>query len=91
MNKAEFVASMAQRSGMTKAEAERAFAAFRSTLESTLPDSGKISLPGIGTFAVLERAARKGRNPATGEEISIPAKLTIRFKPAKELVDHLNP
>jgi DNA-binding protein HU-beta len=91
MNKAEFVASMAESAGMTKADAERAFSAFRSTLESALPDSGKIALAGIGTFTVQERPARKGRNPATGEEIAIPAKQAIRFKPAKELVDRLNP
>ena len=91
MNKAEFVASMAEHAGMTKADAERAFSAFRSTLESALQDSGKIALAGIGTFTVQERPARKGRNPATGEEIAIPAKQAIRFKPAKELVDRLNP
>ncbi len=55
-----------------------------------LPDAGKIILPGIGTFAVVEKAARKGRNPATGLEIDIPAKKVIKFKPAKELADKVN-
>ena len=91
MNKSEFIAAMAEQSNMTKAEAERAFGAFRSTLESALPRSGKITLPGVGTFAVHERPARKGRNPATGAEITIAAKQTIRFKPAKDLGDRINP
>lgn len=91
MNKAEFVASMAERAGMSKADAERAVSAFRVTLESALPNVGKIALPGIGVFSVQERPARKGRNPSTGEEIMIPAKQAIRFKPAKELADRLNP
>jgi DNA-binding protein HU-beta len=75
---------------MSKADAENVLQIFRHTLEMELPEAGKIILQGIGTFEVVEKAARKGRNPATGQEIDIPAKKAIKFKPAKELADKVN-
>ena len=90
MNKSEFVAAMSRHGAMSKADAEKVLEVFRLTLEMELPDAGKIILPGIGTFAVVEKAARKGRNPATGLEIDIPAKKAIKFKSAKVLADKVN-
>ncbi|MBU2831847.1 HU family DNA-binding protein [Acidithiobacillus ferriphilus] len=90
MNKSEFVAAMSRHGAMSKADAEKVLEVFRHTLEMELPETDRIALPGIGVFAVVEKAARKGRNPATGLEIDIPAKKAIKFKPAKELADKIN-
>ncbi|MBU2759723.1 HU family DNA-binding protein [Acidithiobacillus sulfurivorans] len=90
MTKSEFVTAMAQHGAMSKAEAERVFQAFRQTLERALPTAGKIVFPGFCTFEVVEKPARKGRNPATGQEIDIPAKKTIKIKAGKEFTDTVN-
>ena len=87
MNKAEFVSAMAGNGDMSKKDAERFLAAFTATLREGLQNEGRIALPGIGTFSVEERAARVGRNPATGAEIQIPAKKAIKLKAAKDLVE----
>ncbi len=89
MNKAEFVAAIATHTGLSKKDADTFLQGFRKALEEALPHAGRIALPGIGVFEVSERAARKGRNPATGAEIDIPAKKTIKFKAAKELAEHV--
>ncbi|MHB1642345.1 MAG: HU family DNA-binding protein [Acidithiobacillus sp.] len=90
MNKSEFVAALSRHGAMSKVDAGKVLEVFRHTLEMELPEAGKIILPGIGVFAVVEKAARKGRNPATGQEVDIPAKKAIKFKPAKELADKVN-
>ncbi len=84
MNKAEFVSAVASHAGLTKKDAELFLHAFQKTLEENLPVVGRIALPGLGIFELAERSARKGRNPATGEEIDIAAKKVVRFKAAKD-------
>ena len=73
MNKVELVAAIAEKSELTKVDAEKALKAFIDTVTEELKNDGKVQLVGFGTFEVVERAARKGRNPKTSEEIMIPA------------------
>ncbi len=87
MTKNEFISALAKHGAMSKADADKLFQVFRHTLETELPSAGKIAFPGFLTFEVAERAARKGRNPATGQEIEIPAKKTIKVKVGKEFAD----
>ncbi|MBU2859344.1 HU family DNA-binding protein [Acidithiobacillus ferrooxidans] len=90
MNKTGFVAALAQHGAMSKVDAEKVFQVFRHTLETELATAGKIVFPGFCTFEVVEKAARKGRNPATGQEIDIPAKKSIKCKAGKEFTDKVN-
>ena len=85
MNKSELISKMAEISGMTKASAEKALNAFVEAVKVALEKGEEVSLVGFGTFMVAERAARKGRNPRTGEEIEIPAKKIVKFKPGSNL------
>lgn len=87
MTKAELVVKIADKAGMTKANAERALNAFLEAVEDTLVKDGKLMLTGFGTFAVESRKARKGRNPRTGEEIEIPESKVVKFRPGKLLKD----
>ena len=68
MNKAELVASMAEKSNLTKKDAESALNAFMKVVEETLADGDKVQLVGFGTFEVRDRKAREGRNPRNPEE-----------------------
>jgi DNA-binding protein HU-beta len=72
---------------MTKKDVEKVVNAFFSTIENTLKSGDKVQLIGFGTFEVRDRQARKGRNPQTGEEISIPAARVPAFKAGKALKD----
>ena len=90
MNKAELVASMAEKSGLTKKDAELALNAFMKSVEEELSKSGKVQLVGFGTFDVRKRSARKGRNPQTKEEIKIPASKAPAFKAGKALKELVN-
>lgn len=90
MNKTELVASMAQRSGLTKKDAEKALNAFFESVEQALVEGDRVQLIGFGTFEVKERAARKGRNPQTGVEIDIPASKAPGFKAGKSLKEAVN-
>lgn len=90
MNKTELVASIAQRSGLTKKDAEKGLNAFFESVEQALVEGDRIQLIGFGTFEVKDRAARKGRNPQTGEEIDIPASKNPSFKAGKALKDAVN-
>lgn len=85
MTKAELVASIAEDSNLSKADAERALNAVLGNITGALKSSGKLTLTGFGTFSVATRAARTGRNPQTGETIKIKASKTIKFKPGKSL------
>lgn len=82
--------AIAARSGLTKAETDQALSAFSEHLKTALGQGEKVSLPGIGQFEVAERAARQGRNPRTGEVISIPASKAVKFKAGKTLKDAVN-
>ncbi|MCG0238660.1 MAG: HU family DNA-binding protein [Firmicutes bacterium] len=87
MNKAELIASIAEKSGLTKKDSEKAINAFIDSVKEALAKGDKVSLVGFGTFEVRERKARKGRNPQTKEEITIPGGKTPAFKAGKELKD----
>jgi len=90
VTKTELVASMAEKGQMSKQDAEKALNAFTDTVVEALKSGDKVSLVGFGTFSVGERAARTGKNPRTGEEITIPAAKTPKFKAGKALKDSLN-
>lgn len=85
MNKAELVAAVAQKSGLTKKDSEKAINALVESIKEALAKGEKVSLVGFGTFEVRERKARKGRNPQTKTEIVIPGGRAPAFKAGKEL------
>ena len=87
MNKAELVAVMAERTEMSKKDAEKALKAFVDIIGEELKKGEKIQLVGFGTFEVSERAAREGRNPQTGEKMTIEASKSPKFKAGKALKD----
>ena len=80
MYKAELVNAMAEKAGMTKVQAKKALDAMMDTTVETLKKGEKVVLLGFGTFSVVERPARKGRNPRTGEVIKIKASNSVKFK-----------
>ena len=91
MNKAELVAKMAEKSGLSKKDAEVALNAFTMSVEEALVGGEKVQLVGFGTFETRERAARQGRNPRNPEEvIEIPAATAPVFKAGKKLKDSVN-
>ncbi len=91
MNKAELVASMAEKSNLTKKDAEAALNAFIKSVEESLEKGEKVQLVGFGTFEVRERKAREGRNPRNPEEvIKIPASKAPVFKAGKSLKEIVN-
>ena len=87
MNKADLISAVAEKSGVTKKDATAVLAAIIETVETTLKAEDSVQIMGFGTFETRKRAARKGRNPQTGEEIEIPASVTPAFKPGKKLKD----
>jgi len=87
MTKAEFVGKIAEKTGFTKADADKAVNAFLETVTETLKSSDKVTFTGFGSFEVTERAAREGRNPQTGETMQIKASKAPKFKAGKGLKD----
>ena len=85
MNKTELVSAIAHTAGSTKADASRFLDAFMMTVTHTLRQSDQLVLPGFGTFATGNRAARTGRNPQTGKVIQIKASRVAKFKAGKKL------
>lgn len=85
MNKAELISSVAEKTELTKKDSEKAVNAVLETIGAALGNGDKVQLVGFGTFEIRERAARKGRNPQTGEEISIAAARVPVFKAGKTL------
>ena len=90
MNKTELVAAMAEQAGLSKKDAEAALKAFTDVVANELKANGKVQLVGFGTFEVSERAAREGRNPQTGETMTIAASKAPKFKAGKALKDLIN-
>jgi DNA-binding protein HU-beta len=76
--------------GLTKKQAAEAFDAVFEAITDVLKDGERAQCPGFGSFSVSERSARKGRNPATGDTITIPASKNVRFKPGKDLKESVN-
>ena len=87
MTKVELIASVAAEAGMSKKDAEKAVNAALAAITEELKNGGKVSLVGFGTFEVRDRAAREGKNPATGETIKIDATKVPAFKAGKALKD----
>ncbi len=90
MNKSDLIAAIAEKTGETKKSAEASLDAFVSTITESLKKGEKVQLVGFGSFEVRKRAARKGRNPQTKEEIKIPASKAPVFKAGKALKDLVN-
>ena len=90
MNKSELIDAIADSSGLTKAEAGRALDGFLDAVTTALSQGDSLALVGFGTFSVKERAERKGRNPQTGDEITIKAAKIPTFKAGKSLKDAVN-
>lgn len=85
MTKAELISRLANKAGMKKVDVEKVLTAFLEEAKNILKEEGKLTLTGFGTFRVVERAAREGRNPQTGAPIKIPATKVVRFKPGKDM------
>ena len=90
MNKSELIAAIATKTGETKKDAEATLNAFVNVVSETLAKGDKVQLVGFGSFEVRKRAARKGRNPQTKEEIKIPASKAPVFKAGKALKELVN-
>lgn len=85
MNKGQLVQQVAEELGGSRASAERAVKAVLDAISQGVKDDGTVSITGFGTFSRKSRAARRGRNPRTGEIMEIPASTTVGFKPAEHL------
>ena len=90
MNKTELIAAVAEKAEISKKDAEKAVKAFTDAVAEELAKGGKVQLVGFGNFEVSERPAREGRNPRTGETMTIAASKTPKFKPGKALKDEIN-
>lgn len=87
MNKTELILAMSEKAEISKKDAEKALTAFTNVVADVLVDGDKVAITGFGTFEVVERAERQGRNPATGETITIAASKSPKFKAGKALKD----
>ena len=85
MNKTEFIARVAEEAGLTKAQAQKAVAAFSDVIADQMRKGEKVAILGFGTFSVTERQARMGINPRTKKQIKIPARKSVKFKPGSGL------
>ena len=90
MTKGDVIDAVADAVGLTKADATKAVDTVFDSIKGSLKKKDKASFVGFGTFSTSRRAARDGRNPATGATIRIPAKTVVKFKPGKGLVDAVN-
>jgi len=87
MNKTELIEAVAIHSNTTKAQTTAMLNGLIEVIQASMASGDNIQLVGFGTFSVSERAGREGRNPATGESMTIPAKKVVKFKPGKVLSD----
>jgi len=87
MRKSELYAALAESQELTKVQVKRFLEALRDTAYTEVKRSGQFTLPDMGKFTLKDRKARMGRNPATGEEIKIPAKTVLKFRVAKACKD----
>lgn len=90
MNKTELVAAIAEKTELSKKDAEKAVKAFTDVVAEELKKGDKVQLVGFGTFEVVDRPAREGRNPKTGESMKIAASKAPKFKAGKALKDTVN-
>ena len=85
MNKTDLINTIAAEAGLTKADAAKALNATTAAIANAVKAGDKVTLVGFGTFAPAERPARTGKNPRTGEALTIPAKKVVKFKAGSEL------
>jgi DNA-binding protein HU-beta len=85
MTKAELVSLVAEKAGLTKREADKAVDAVVEVVGGTLGAGGRVRVDGLGIFEVVQRAAKVGRNPQTGQRIDVPPRKAVRFRPSKSL------
>lgn len=85
MNKGEFVETISQNSGVSKAVACRALDCVLANMANAMKNGEKVTLNGFGSFQVMDRKAHRGRNPQTGKAITIPARKIVKFRPAGKL------
>lgn len=90
INKSDIIDKMADKTGLTKADAGRALDEFVEIVKASLKKGNDIAIAGFGSFDVVSRKAREGRNPQTGEKIKIKASKSPRFRPGKALKDAVN-
>lgn len=91
MNKADVIDRVAEAAGVAKQQAEGVLEAFFDTVKSAVRSGDKVGWPSFGAFSASQRNARTGRNPRTGEAVSIPASKAIKFSPGSSLKEYLNP
>ncbi len=89
MNKSELIAAVAEKAGVAKSVADNTVNAVLEAIAGALKDGDKVAIAGFGNFEVKERAAREGRNPATGETITIAASKAVAFKASKALKESI--
>ncbi|MGD9947435.1 MAG: HU family DNA-binding protein [Desulfobulbus sp.] len=85
MNKNDLIESIAHSARISKIAAERGLNGLLSTLSAAMKDGKRVTLVGFGSFSVVDRAPRIGRNPKTGETVPIPSRKVVKFRPGKEL------
>ena len=85
MNKSELIDAMASESGLSKVDCKKALEALVSSISTSLGKGDKVSLMGFGSWNVIKRSSRIGRNPKTGDSLQIPAKSVVKFKTGSEL------
>ena len=90
MSKQQLVEMIAEKAGLTKADATRALEATTESIKEALAKGEKVSLVGFGTFATSKREAREGRNPRTGETVKIEARTAVTFKAGSKLKEAVN-
>lgn len=90
MTRKDVIAKVAEKTKLTKKDSEKALNAFVDTVSEELAKGGKVAIAGFGTFEVVERTERPGRNPKTGEEIMIQASKAAKFKAGKFLKESVN-
>lgn len=90
MNKQELITAISEQAGLSKTDAGKALEALTGTIADAMKKGDKVQLVGFGTFETVKKAAREGKNPATGEKIKIPACVAPKFKAGKALKDLVN-
>lgn len=90
MNKGDLVSKIAEKADLSKAQATEALNTMLDCIGDSLKEGDKVTLIGFGTFSASLRKERQGRNPQSGESITIPAKASVKFKPGKELSDSVD-
>jgi DNA-binding protein HU-beta len=90
MTKSDLIAQVAEQTSLTKKDSAAAIDAVFASITAALAQGNGLSITGFGSFAISDRAAKEGRNPKTGEKMTIAASKAVKFKPGKALKDSVN-